>query len=64
MHIIKVGEQYVASLGLWPKFVWFKENAKRFESKSDAEDAVEELLDENFYRNFDRADVTVIPCEK
>lgn len=63
-YIIKVNKQYVERVGMWTQFTWFKENAQRFVDEAEAEAAVEEMLMYGFYRNFDRADVTVIPCEK
>ena len=62
-YIIKVKGQYVAYVGLWTKFTWFKESAQRFEDREDAEAAVEDLFAYGTWRNFDRGDVTIIPYE-
>lgn len=61
VYLIKVKESYVLSSGLWTKFTLFKEDAKRFPDRKTANDAVEELFDPSFYRNFDRHDVEVVP---
>lgn len=60
-YVIKVNATYVASMGLWTKFTPFKENAKIFYDKDSTDKAVEELLDDSYYRTFSREDVSVVP---
>lgn len=62
--VIKVNGTYVRKVRMFTDFTPFKDFAQKFPDEESAEKAVDELLDEHYWRNFDRDDVTIIPYEK
>lgn len=63
-YVIKVKGVYLARPGMWSVFCTFIENAKQYASIDDAECAVDEMLDDNYYHNFGRKDIKIIPYER
>lgn len=63
-YVIKVKNVYLAQPGMWDVFCTFIENAKQYASIDEAECAVDELLDDNYYHNFGRKDIKIIPYER
>ena len=65
-YVIKVKGIYVEALNnkMWTKFTAFLEDAQRFDTPEEAENAKKSLLDPTMYRTFKTKDVEIIEVKE